>query len=271
MSHNFLRCIVLAVAVVTSGYAFAQEATIDQIYREAQSGNLAEAQAMMAGVLHAHPNSAKAHFVSAELLTRQGRLADADIELRAAERLEPGLPFTTPQAVQELRRRIGAPRSAVSGVAANDSPRGTFAPSTGAGVPWFMLLVLAGIALLVFFGMQALRRRSAASQPPGNSGYATDTPMQGSGVAPRSPMGGGMGSGILGGLATGAAVGAGMVAGEALAHRFSEGHHDTSASSSGVGAGTAGASDSMGGNDFGVADNSSWDDNLGGGGGSDWS
>jgi hypothetical protein len=81
---------------------------------------------------------------------------------------------------------------------------------------------------------------------------------------------GGMGSGILGGLATGAAVGAGVVAGEALAHRFSDSHHDT-CSMSPAAADATPAADSLGGNDFGIADASSWDDNLGGGGGSDWS
>ena len=79
-----------------------------------------------------------------------------------------------------------------------------------------------------------------------------------------------MGSGILGGLATGAAVGAGVVAGEALAHRFSDRHQDSGSMSPGV-ADTTPSADSLGGNDFGIADASSWDDNLGGGGGSDWS
>ena len=119
--------------------------------------------------------------------------------------------------------------------------------------------------MVVYFVLT--RRRSATYQPAAGSPYGAAGPVpQGPAYAPQPPTGG-MGSGILGGLATGVAVGAGVVAGEALAHRFTEGHHETS----GVVADTPPASDTLGGNDFGIADTSSWDDNLGGGGGSDWS
>jgi hypothetical protein len=226
---------------------------------------------MMAGVLRAHPNSAKAHFVNAELLARLGRLGDAEAELRAAERLEPGLPFATPQAVQELHRRVASPSRTVS--SASTSGVGayggrTVAPAIGGGIPWGTLLLVGGLGFVVYFGFQALRRRSSAYQAAGSGGYNASSPMQGPGFGPQAPTGG-MGSGILGGLATGAAVGAGMVAGEALAHRFTEGHQNT-----GWSPGTSDrtpVADSMGGNDFGIADSSSWDDNLGSGGGSDWS
>jgi hypothetical protein len=80
-----------------------------------------------------------------------------------------------------------------------------------------------------------------------------------------------MGSAILGGLATGAAVCAGMVAGEALANRLMSGHH-SEGNVLPLGGGVP--QSDLGGNDFGVADSSSWDDGLGGVGGDvggDWS
>jgi Flp pilus assembly protein TadD len=52
---------------------------------------------MMQQVLVAHPNSAKAHFVQAELSARQGNLARAQEELTTAEKLAPGLPFAKPE------------------------------------------------------------------------------------------------------------------------------------------------------------------------------
>jgi hypothetical protein len=94
-------------------------------------------------------------------------------------------------------------------------------------------------------------------QPYGGTGY---TP-------PAGPAGGGLGSGILGGLATGAAVGAGMVAGEELMRHFTEGGSRNAASV--PAGGWDAAPDDMGGNDFGIADDSSWDDTTGGGG-DDW-
>jgi hypothetical protein len=95
------------------------------------------------------------------------------------------------------------------------------------------------------------------------------------GYAPAGPAPG-MGSQILGGLATGAAVGTGVVLAEELAHRAFGEHH--SSSSQGLGDSNYvpfqsipnAAADDMGGTDFGVSDNSSWDDGGSGGGGGDW-
>ena len=91
------------------------------------------------------------------------------------------------------------------------------------------------------------------------------------------PAAGGMGSGIMGSLATGAAMGAGVVAGEALMHHFIDGDknniaaeqqfHDASPweTSSDIS-----DNDDMGGTDFGIADASSWDDDVASDGDDDW-
>ena len=105
-----------------------------------------------------------------------------------------------------------------------------------------------------------------SAQPYGAASYGAVTPQAASG----------MGSGILSGLATGAAVGAGMVAGEALMHRVLDGGRREDSYRQGeifTDTPQSRAADSnydMGGNDFGVADASSWDDS-GGGGSDDWS
>ena len=69
-----------------------------------------------------------------------------------------------------------------------------------------------------------------------------------------------------------------MVAGEALAHHFMDGGHNEVSNNVAPVADTWGnnASDNMGGADFGIADNSSWDDSSSfasnsDSGGSDWS
>ena len=80
----------------------------------------------------------------------------------------------------------------------------------------------------------------------------------------------------MGGLATGAAVGVGMVAGEALAHRFMDGGGSDPGNLAPV-ANNRGNSSDMGGTDFGLTDNSSWNDSsdvadIGADvGGGDWS
>ena len=256
------------IAFVNTAFA-AGDPTLHQVYQAVNAGRLDEAQRMMDQVLRDHPNSAKAHFVEAELLARGGRLANAKAELDTAERLAPGLPFAKPQAVQKLRDRIASPRAPAAAIPAAPGVQA----GTAGGIPWGLLLM--GIAVLsaIAFFVRAMGRRNAALIPAGSApGYRPGASPYGAGgmAPPMGPTGGGMGSGIMGSLATGAALGAGMVAGEALMHRFTDGNQP------GIGAAPPGsdswgsAPDDMGGSDFGIADSSSWDDSSGGGG-DDWS
>jgi hypothetical protein len=262
--------VLLAAAILVNGPVIAADPTIDQVYQAAEARNFREAHRMMDEVLRDHPSSGRAHYVESELLARQGRLTEAAAELRTAERLEPGLPFTNAQAVQELERRIGA----------SSNP-----PAASGGISSRTILIGAALVILILVVMRAMRRRNtdlgtrAAALPygyPGAPGPASPPlPPYGGGPAPgapAAPAAGGMGAGILGGLATGAAVGAGVVAGEALAHRLGGGTSGLEPVPPGSGPGQS-VPDDMGGNDFGISDGSSWDDAGGGGdpgGGSDW-
>lgn len=267
---------LLTAIFLVSGVAMAQDTpTLDQVYKATQAGKLDEAQKMMDIVLAQHPDSAKAHFVEAEILAKQGQMGRAGEELGNAERLKPGLPFASQQSVQELKSRIGGSRHV------SQSANGNFQTAdSGNHFPWGLLLTGIGVIVILFLIMRAISARSNArgSMMPGNyqpgmqAGMQSPVPMQpyGGGMG---QSGGGMGSGIMGGLATGAAVGVGMVAGEALAHHFMDGGSSAPAGSAPVADSWGGSSDNMGGADFGIADNSSWDDssNFADSGGSDWS
>ncbi len=231
----------------------AAEPTMDQVYAAARSGRLAEARSMMQEVVNQHPNSAKAHYVNAEVLARSGDIGAARNEFAVAEKLEPGLPFANPTAVQQLRQELAGGHSGLAPAA----------PGAG-GISWGWIIGLGGLALLLVIWM--VRRQSQQNaamlygQPSGGA-----YPM-GGGMPygqPMAPMGGG-GSGLMGTLATGAALGAGMVAGEALAHRLVDGpeHGAMDRSQDPM------INSDMGGQDFGISDSGSWD--SGGGGGSDW-
>lgn len=272
MFKNLLYGLVFtAAACFSTSAAFADNSpTLDQVYQAAHAGRLDEAQRMMDVVLKAHPNSAKAHFVEAEILAKQGQMGKAETELDSAERLKPGLPFANPQSVQDLKNRIGT----IHHVSATNNLQ-----PAGNSFPWGMLFVAVGVIAILFMIMRAISSRNTAprgmatyqpgmqptGQPYGQQPYGQP---YGGGMGPS----GGMGGGIMGGLATGAAVGVGMVAGEALAHHFMDGN-----STSGVAPVADSWSDSsgnMGGADFGIADNSSWDDSSSvadsGDSGSDW-
>jgi hypothetical protein len=251
--------VMMSAVFLASGAAFADDTpTLDQVYQAARAGKMDEAQGMMDKVLKEHPNSAKAHYVEAELLAKQGQMGNADEELKNAERLMPGLSFAKPQAVQELRNQIAATRRV------SQSPAGGNQAEPGNRFPWGMLLLGIGAIAAIVLVMRAINARNPAVFPsnyqPGMQNPAAPMPMQpyGGGMA---PMGGGMGSGIMGGLATGAAVGVGMVAGEALAHHFMDGGRSDLANAAPVADSWGGSADNMGGADFGIADNSSWGDN----------
>jgi hypothetical protein len=276
---NVTYSLILASAMLLSnGFALADESpTLDQVYQAARAGHMEDAERMMDKVLKEHPNSAKAHFVEAELLAKRGQMARAGDELQNAERLKPDLSFANPQAVQDLRNRI-APAHRI-----NQSPAGNYQAEPSNSFPWGMLLLgVAAIAIIVLI-MRKMNSRNSATfpnnyQPSMQSGSPAPQPY-GGGMPPAGPygggmgggmMGGGMGGGIMGGLATGAAVGVGMVAGEALAHHFMDGGRSEAAP---VADSWGNSSNNMGGSDFGIADNSSWSDSSNvadNGGGGDW-
>jgi len=294
-----LRSIAVVAALSLAAVAYpatAQEPSLHDVYQAAEAGNFSQAQRMMDEVLKAHPNSAKAHYVEAELLAKQGRLTAAQSELATAERLEPGLSFAKPEAVRGLKSQIASGSSAGNGGFSTTTPSNRVAlpvapmPAARSSIPWGM--ILGGLLLigLIVYAMRAMaRRNAAATYMPGPGATRYGAPAFG-GAGPVGPqpygpagaqpygapaMGGGLGSGLLGGLATGAAVGAGMVAGEALADRLSEGQHPDRASILPIPGDQQYAvpNNDMGGNDFGVADAGSWDDNSFGGvdnGGGDW-
>lgn len=258
---------VLVACTVVSISALGADPTLHQVYQAADAGNYREAQTMMDQVLRDHPNSAKAHFVEAELLAKQGGIANARGELGKAERLDPALAFAKPGAIQELKAHIGTSRA---------SPQSNFSsvapPSPN--IPWGMILTILALIAAMFFFFRS-RNRNLSAQGASGPGYGpTGTPVYGTpgyGTMPPSAASG-MGSGILGGLATGAAMGAGMVAGEALMHRMMDGGHREDGyrqADPGFGPQAADPQYDMGGNDFGVSDTSSWDD-AGGGGSDDW-
>ncbi len=307
----------LAVAAVFGfvglGSVMAQaEPSMNQIYQAAQAGKLDEAQVMIQQVLIARPNSAKAHFVQAELFARQGLASRGREALVTAEKLAPGLPFAKPEAVQALRAQLAS--KPVQGGAKEpiDKNFALNTPTTAkSDVPMGLVLLLgAGVIGVVVW---LIRRKPAASPSStstvstgahtnpammGASGGLSGPQAFGSGVnggAPLSPAYGqpgaqpgygqaaygqqpapGMGGRVMGGLATGLAVGAGVMAAQAIGKNLM-GNNEQPAppkdAAAGHGAETLAGNQDMGGDNFGIHDNASWDDGGGSadmGGGGDW-
>ncbi|MES2000640.1 MAG: tetratricopeptide repeat protein [Pseudomonadota bacterium] len=260
------------------GAAYAEGVpSVHEIYQAANAGKLADAHTMIEQVIQAHPDSAKAHFVDAEILARQGAMGNAEREFAKAEKLAPGLNFAHPEAVQALRSKIAAfhvqqaPQiPAASGLMTSS------APDAAKPFPWNLLFLSVGAAGVVLLLIRAMKQKAAVPATgypaPGtapmpstgwpSTGGTTGAPGYG-GAAPMAPTSGGLGSSIVTGLATGAAVGAGVVAGEALMHHFMGGQSENAAAPAApvaVPPAPAQPAYDMGGSDFGVSDNGSWDD-----------
>lgn len=275
--------------------AFAQtEPTIDQIYQAANAGRTADADRMIGQVLQKHPNSAKAHYVKAELAARESDAAVARQELATAERLAPGLPFAKAEAVSALRSEVNRARrvdNAPAAVAPAPAPQRQF--------PMALVAVLFAAAAAGLYVV--MRRREApanAMAQPWNGAPAGAAPagFDPAGTYPQGayppgayppgayPPGAypqqaqpGLGSTLGRGLASGLAMGAGVVAAEEIGRRMFE-HHPQSSPASGVlpenerGLLDPGVNGDMGGQDFGINDAGSWDsgDSADLGGGGDW-
>jgi uncharacterized membrane protein YgcG len=272
--NRFMKFSVGLALLFATTLAFS-EPTMDQVYNAAKTGHLSEARNMMAEVVQAHPNSAKAHYVNAEVLARSGDMSTARSELAVADKLEPGLPFANPNAVTALKQEIALAPQTVS-------------THRESGTSWGTILIIGIIALFVIVWM--VRRMTqqnpvVVTQNPQGGGYYPNGMPMGGGQPMYPSGGGGMGSGLMGSLATGAALGAGMVAGEALAHRLVDGAPGSNQVVNDGFTGSSNVNNDMGGQDFGVSNSGSWDDSsgsswdnsgdLGGGfdsgGGSDWS
>jgi hypothetical protein len=264
----------VTLAFVSPGFAQAADPTMNQIYDEAKAGHLDQAQKMITQVLADHPNSAKAHYVQAELYAKEGQPSLARAELGTAERLNPGLTSFSPRSVQELKSQLGmngSRGSQIISVPARSAPH----------FPWgtvLILVVVVGVLMMLFRRRQPYNQYPAAGPGPGGPGMGGAPGGYGPGYGPAPMGGGGLGSGIAGGLASGLAVGAGVVAGEELAHHFLDGGRRDGGVIPSAEASEPGSSNSdMGGADFGASDpGSSWDDGGGfggggGGGGDDWS
>jgi len=291
MSQKIVRW-MLALLLLGAGLAMAQqEPSVNEIYAAAKAGKLNEAQTMVQQVLVAHPNSAKAHFVQSELFAREGNLPRARESLANAERLAPGLPFAKPEAVAALRSQLNPAANTVS-----VRPNTQGASSAPAQNTWIVPLLLAGgIIVIAYFIFRPKRPNTVIIDGNGNGlqgpqafggngfnggGGGVMQPTYGpSPYGPGGygqpvygqPAGSGLGGRIMGGVATGLAVGAGVVAAEAIG-RSLMGDHERSGHLEGgyndANYEPINPNPNMGGQDFGINDSGSWDDNAGGG--SDW-
>ncbi|WP_448099243.1 tetratricopeptide repeat protein [Luteibacter yeojuensis] len=184
-------------------------------------GDYAGAEAMLRDAIAEHPQSAKAHYVLAEVLAHEGNIGEAKAEASKAATLDPGTHFTDPAKFQAFQRKLNealAPAANVRTAAAPARYGETGQPSRNEGGSSNLLKILAigaGIALIASLWMRRKRAEDGPStgypsaQPPvgtppyggypGNGAYAPPPPPQAhSGVGTAVAAGlGGVAAGML--------------------------------------------------------------------------
>ena len=198
-------CAICALLLMFAGVVSAalDVPSIQQVYQAAHAGHLGQAESMTHEVLRAYPNSARAHYVMAQILAAEGRNSEARNYLAQAERLKPGLPFANPQSVANLERRINTE---------GQSP--TVTQSSTNHVHWWWLVVA---AVVIFVLSRRLRNRRSA--PTNYNDNAVGSGSTNTGPAPMTRYGG-WGGGLLGSILAGLGFGAGAAAGERAMDRI---------------------------------------------------
>jgi len=231
-----MRKLIAGIALASLSVLAWALPTLQQVEAQVGRGDYAQAESMMREVVAAKPDSARAHYVYAEILAHERKFAQAVEEARAARTIDPDVKFTDPEkfrtfeaallrAQNPAARTSPAPSSFESRTQAQTAPPRVAPATASAGVPGWIWL--AGLGAIGFVLWRMLSRSRSASMAGGAStpamGYGAQVPPGmpgGPGVpgAPGTPYGPGYpaqraGSGMLGvGLGAAGGLAAGMLA-----------------------------------------------------------
>jgi hypothetical protein len=213
--------------------------TVQQVEAEVQQGHTVQAESMMAEVVAAKPGSARAHYVYAEILARNGKFGKAAEEESRARQIDPDAKFSSPDKVQAFEQLLDREQRAASRTPAAPVQRSAVAPLNAAplnampasgGIPgWVWLAGLAAVAFFLWRGFS----RSRAAAPASLAGYPGAPYPGGTPMNPGAPYGPGMPPASGGMLGTGMAIAGGLAGGvllDEMLHRRNEGGLEPSGS-----------------------------------------
>jgi len=220
MHKPILTLVLLALTSVAASAADSPKDVQALIAR----GDYPGAETALRQAISEHPDSAKAHYVLAEVLAHEGNIGEAKTEATKAATLDPSTKFTDPAKFQHFQHELDAalappsarPSAATSARFSEPQP----AARTEAGGQSHMTGWLIGGVILVLIIFFLMRRRQNPTNQFGN-GYPPAPPMNGGQPYGNQPYGGypggnpgyapppssGVGTAVaagLGGLAAGA-------------------------------------------------------------------
>jgi hypothetical protein len=224
------KSIATLAFVLASAAAWAVPTT-REVDLAVEQGRYAEAETMMSEVVAAKPDSAKAHYVYAEVLAHNRNFSRASQEAARARQLDPAIKFTSADkfaAFEQLLQREQAQQARPRPAPVPLQPALAPAVSSSSGIPgWVWVAGLAAIGFVLWRGFNRSRAGAPGAAAGALSGSASAAQPSGSGgnpgVAPYGPATmppASRGSGLLGtGLAVAGGVAGGMLIDEMLHHR----------------------------------------------------
>lgn len=224
---KFPRFLLMGMALLSALWLGAAQAlpNVDEVQAATQRGDYAGAEKMMREVLAAKPDSARAHYVLAEILAHERKFGEAREHASRARTLDPAVKFADPatfSAFEQLlqRQHAAATSAVVPGNTGQAAPPPRAAPversESSGGVPVWLLI--GGVVVFIALAMRWMRNRAAPVAQPayagGAAGAGYGTGPGGYGYGPGVPPAPGSGGpGLMGvGLAAAGGVAAGMLA-----------------------------------------------------------
>jgi uncharacterized membrane protein YgcG len=186
--------VALSMAFVTSA-AFALP-TVANVEAAVQKGDYAQAESMMREVVAAKPDSAKGHYIYAEILAHNGRFAEASQQAALARQNDPSIGFTQPDKFRDFEQLLNREQARrASSSAVRPSSTTAAAPALPqrvqeqrSGLPGWIWIVGIGVVGYLVFRMVSRNRAASAMAGPG---YGTPyAPGYGPSGGPGGPNGG---------------------------------------------------------------------------------
>lgn len=210
--------------LLVSGSAFAADGP-KEVQAAIQQGNYTLAEQELRQAITEHPQSAKAHYLLAQVLAHEGNIGDAQKEASQAKAIDPKISFTDPAKFNRFQAELNQALTPSTGVrrpaagarevpyAAVEQPVAAQPRASGSIWPW----VIGAVIVVLLFGWFRRRQQGAmnnsgyGNQGYGQQGYGAPGPQNPYGNGPYPPPGyqpgpqggSGIGGSILGGLAGG--------------------------------------------------------------------
>ena len=201
------------LALASGGTAFAGDSPRD-VQAALQQGNYALAEQDLRQAISEHPQSAKAHYVLAQVLAHEGNIGDAAKEANQAKQLDPQLGFTDPARFERFQAELHqalAPAAVRGEVVQRISHPMVQVEHRHFHMLWLILGLLVVVGVFMLFRRNArgagsgYEQRGYAPPPTGApNGYGAGYPPSAPPYPPQPPAAGsGLGGAFVGGLAGG--------------------------------------------------------------------